>query len=890
MNHEISPKISPKNIWHVITSDQAIQETNSNTQSGLTENEVVLRQQKFGLNVLEETKKRSPMHMILDQFKDFMILVLMGSAVISGFLGEAEDTIAILAIVILNAILGFIQEFRAERAMAALKALTLTKAKVLRSGSNHIVNADQLVQGDIVFLEAGDLVPADIRLIDVKQIRSDESPLTGESLPVEKIPDPIDGEDLGVGDRRNVLHKGTLITYGRGSGVVVATGMQTEIGKIAGLLHSAGDSQTPLQQRLSLFGKRIAFFVIGLCVLIFFIGLLRGEDPALMFMTALSLAVAAIPEALPAVVTVSLALGARRMVKKNSLIRRLPAVETLGSVTYICSDKTGTLTQNRMQVKDHNYGDKNPQDGLLKELFFRAVALNNDAYRDKKGELIGDPTEKALFELAEQNQFSKTEVEREWPRIKEIPFSSERGLMTTLHKDKTNTIYSFTKGAPERVLALCQNQLTENGNKAIDSQKLTAIAESMAFKGLRVLALAYKTLDSHQNLENVDENNLIFLGFAGLIDPPREEAKQAIAECQQASIKVVMITGDHPVTASAIAQQLGIISTIPQSGSGNTQHPLVVTGRELAQWTTEEFKSKVESVRVYARVSPEQKINIVQALQENGEFVSMTGDGVNDAPALKKADIGVAMGKMGTDVAREAASMVLLDDNFATIVHAVREGRRIFDNIRKFIKYALATNAGEVWTLFLAPFVGLPVPFLPIHILWINLVTDGLPGLALAMEKEEIGIMKRPPRPPKESIFAHGLWQHVLWVGLMMAFVNLSVVAWYYHNSNGHWQTMVFTIMTFTQMGHIMAIRSEKHSLFTQGLFSNIYLLGTVVFTIILQLATIYVPFLNSIFKTKPRSLVELLVCFLVGPILFLLVEIEKYLVRKEIIYKKSSH
>ncbi len=873
----------PQKVWHALTSDEALLETKANYQSGLTDKEVIERQTKFGFNVLKETKRRSPLHMILDQFKDFMVLVLIGSAVISGFLGEAEDTIAILLIVTMNAILGFIQEFRAERAMEALRAMTLTKAKVLRSGTNKVINAQQLVPGDIVLLDAGDLVPADIRLVEAQQIKSDESPLTGESLPVEKITDPLIGDDLGLGDRRNVLHKGTLITYGRGAGVVVATGMHTEIGKIADLLHSAGDVQTPLQKRLSLFGRKIALFVLGLCFFIFIVGVLRGENLVLMFMTALSLAVAAIPEALPAVITVLLALGARRMINKNALIRRLPAVETLGSVTYICSDKTGTLTQNRMQVKEFYCDGQGQPQGPLKDFFFKSSALNNDAYRDHKGELIGDPTEKALYEFAEQNGFTKTDLETEWPRVSEIPFSSERSMMTTIHENTAKNIYAFTKGAPERVLTLCHKHLTSKGEQPIDKNLLTNIADTMARNGLRVLALAYKTLEPQTDPQSANENDLTFLGFAGLMDPPRDEVKQAIADCQLASIKVVMITGDHPVTATAIGQHLGIIKAAPSDT--NDQHPLVVTGRQLAQWSTEEFKSKVETIRVYARVSPEQKINIVRALQENGEFVSMTGDGVNDAPALKKADIGVAMGKIGTDVAREAASMVLLDDNFATIVHAVREGRRIFDNIRKFIKYALATNAGEIWTLFLAPFVGLPVPFLPIHILWINLVTDGLPGLALATEKEELGIMKRPPRGTQESIFSRGLWQHVLWVGLLMALVNLSVVALYLHRGNAHWQTMVFTIMTFTQMGHILAIRSERDSLFTQGLFSNVYLLSAVTITVLLQLSTIYVPYFNEIFKTHPLSLQELLICFLVAPILFMAVEFEKFLVRRGVLY-----
>jgi Ca2+-transporting ATPase len=879
-----------KIVWHNFSIQEAIQATNGNLKLGLTDAEVRSRQQEFGLNTLKESKRRTPLKMVFDQFKDFMVLVLVGSALISGFLGEAEDTVAIVFIVMMNAVLGFMQEYRSEKAMEALKALTLTKAKVLRSGAVKVINADQLVPGDQVFLEAGDLIPADLRITESQQLRVDEARLTGESLPVEKCSLTLSGDNLSLGDRHNMLHKGTLITYGRGTGLVVATGMQTEIGKIASILHSAGDTQTPLQKRLSRFGKRISIFIIGLCFLIFIFGIFRGEKPVLMFLTALSLAVAAIPEALPAVVTVLLALGARRMISKNALIKRLPAVETLGSVTFICSDKTGTLTQNRMQVSESYCGPSLHLQDSHAELFFRAIALNNDAYRNEQGEVIGDPTEKALLEFAEGNSFIKALEERHWPRIAEIPFSSERSMMSTLHRNPKNSIYIFIKGAPEQVLAQCCTQFDSNDKLvSIETKALTEKAETMAKDGLRVLAVACKSLallPAPTELKaQIIEKELTFLGFVGLIDPPREEAKQAIQDCQNASIKVVMITGDHPVTATAIAKKLGIIHNDELQES---PAPTVITGRELSQLSAEELKSKVAVLRVYARVSPEQKINIVRALQDNSEFVAMTGDGVNDAPALKQADIGVAMGKIGTDVAREASSMVLLDDNFATIVQAVREGRHIFDNIRKFIKYALATNSGEIWTLFLAPFVGLPVPFLPIHILWINLVTDGLPGLALATEPEDIGIMKRPPRPTQESIFAHGLWQHIIWVGCLMAIVNLAAVAWYSNYSQVHWQTMVFTIMTFMQMGHVLAIRSERESLFKIGLFSNLYLFGAVTITVILQLAVIYLPSLNKIFKTQPLAVSELLICFLLGATLFVAVEFEKFLSRRGFLYSSK--
>jgi len=621
--------------------------------------------------------------------------------------------------------------------------------------------------------------------------------------------------------------------------------------------------------------------VLAICAIIFVAGWLRGEPPLVMLLTAVSLAVAAIPEALPAVVTISLALGAARMVRQNALIRRLPAVETLGSVTYICSDKTGTLTQNRMQVDcvvaagETRPGMRGGEPAPWHELGL-AMTLCNDAVAGADGKLTGDPTETALLEAARAAGFRKHEWKAALPRLAEIPFDSERARMSTLHREG-EAVLLLAKGAPERVLALCIDQLGSDGTMAIDQVALHDEAERLAAQGLRVLAFAQKRLPHVPAALDAAalESGLTFIGLAGLIDPPRPEAAESVAACKAAGIIPVMITGDHPATARAIAHRLGIID---DGGK-------VLTGGKLARLSLAEFEREVESVRVYARINPEQKIKIVQALQDKGEFVAMTGDGVNDAPALKRADIGVAMGRGGTDVAREAAHMTLLDDNFATIVHAVGEGRRIFDNIRKFVKYTMTSNSGEIWTIFLAPFLGLPIPLLPIHILWINLVTDGLPGLALASERAERNVMQRPPRPPTESIFAHGMWQHILWVGLLMGGVSLLTQAWAIQVGSAHWQSMVFTVLTLSQLGHVLAVRSERESLFTQGVLSNAPLAGALLLTFILQMAVLYVPWLNPIFRTAPLSAGELAACLALSSVVFVAVEIEKILVRRGWLY-----
>jgi Ca2+-transporting ATPase len=871
-------------VWHTLSAAEATARLAVDPECGLPSAEAARRAATYGPNEIPESQRRGVWRMLLEQFTDFMILVLIAAAIISGLIGDPEDTLAIVVIVLLNGLVGFIQEYRAERAVAALKLLAAASATVRRDG--HVVDAPaaQLVPGDLVQLGAGNVVPADLRLLDAVQLKVNESALTGESVPVEKRTAPLQDPDSAVGDRRNMAYKGTVVTYGRAHGVVVAIGTHTELGKIAALLQAEEGQKTPLQKRLAHFGQRLAVAALAICALVFLIGVLRGEGVGLMFLTAISLAVAAIPEALPAVVTVALALGARAMVQRQALIRRLPAVETLGSVTFICSDKTGTLTENRMRVEAIDADGRVEHapfrcGGPPQSLLFRALALSNDAAAADDGSARGDPTEVALYLAAAQAGFDKAALEAGARRLAELPFDSERKCMTTFHRAPEG-IVAFTKGAPEAVIEQCERALTGHGVVTIERQDVLQQADRMAADGLRVLAVAYRTwpdLPVALTPEGT-ERGLTFLGLVGLIDPPRQEAAEAVGLCRSAGITPVMITGDHPATARCIAVRLGIV----------TRDAAVLTGQELARLTVDEFGRSVEDVRVYARVAPEQKIKIVKALQDKGEFVAMTGDGVNDAPALRRADIGVAMGLAGTDVAREAAHMILMDDNFATIVAAVREGRRIFDNIRKFVKYSVTCNSAEIWTLFLAPFLGLPIPLLPIHILWINLVTDGLPGLALAVEPEERGIMQRPPRPPQESFFAHGMWQHMIWVGLLMAGTALLTQAWAYHTGSAHWQTMVFTVLALSQLGHVLAIRSEKESLFRQGLWSNRALFWTVLGTTILQLTTVYVESLNPVFKTEPLSGWELAFSLLASAVVFVAVEIEKWMVRHGWLYQTA--
>ncbi len=850
---------------HHLLSISETQTLLKTSNEGLHQSVAEERLKEYGKNELIEKRRKSIWLIFFNQFKDVMIIVLLIAAVIAFVIGDLKDTIVILAIVILNAVIGFSQEYRAEKAIAALKRMASLKATVRRGKIIMQLPASELVPGDVIILEAGMLVPADIRLTEVHSLKIEEASLTGESNAVEKNVEDIFAENSPLGDRFNMAYKTTIVTYGRGEGIVVATGMNTEIGRIAQLLQEE-ESQTPLQKRLADFGKKLTVFIIFICAVLFALGMWRGEEVGKMLLTAIAVGVAAIPSSLPAVITIALALGAKRMVRKNALIRKLPAVETLGSVTYICSDKTGTITQNKMTVSEIWVSPKAEtiNEFTTEQVLLLAMELNHDVVLDENNHLKGDPTEIALVDYTRKNKNYDPLWLTTFKRTSELPFDSDRKRMTTIYPVNGHWLM-VCKGAVESILSICNT-----GNTA----EISSASEHFAQNGQRVLAFAVKfvaVLPERISVETI-EKDFQFSGLASMIDPPRPEAIQAIADCHTAGITPVMITGDHPLTAKAIAAATGIF---------RFHTDRIITGTELANFSDEEFEQEIEKIKVYARVSPEQKLNIVKALQHKNHFVAMTGDGVNDAPALRRANIGIAMGITGTDVSKEAAHMILLDDNFATIIRSVREGRRIYDNIRKFIKYAVTCNSGEVWTIFLAPLAGLPIPLLPIHILWINLVTDGLPGLALAAEPAEANILKRPPRKTNESIFAGGIGRHILWVGLLMAVVCVATQWYAIQMGNTKWQTMVFTILSFSQMAHVMAIRSDWQSIFKQGIFGNKQLAAAVLSTFVLQLAGIYTPFLQDVFSTQALSMNELLICIGLSSIVFWAVEIEKWFKRR---------
>ncbi|MGB1250243.1 MAG: cation-translocating P-type ATPase [Candidatus Promineifilaceae bacterium] len=917
--------------WHLLESERVLKDLDVRPKQGLSSAEVEQRRAKYGPNEIQEGESRSKLSILTDQFRDVMVLILVAAAVVSfviAFLeghGDYLDGIVILAIVIINAALGYVQENRAEQAMAALKELASPNTKVRRDGKTREVPAKELVPGDIVLLDAGDAISADARIIESMNLRVQEASLTGESEPVRKHTKALNSENTPLGDRKNMVYMGTAVTYGRGVVVVAETGMQTELGNIAQLIQNVENDQTPLQKRMAQLGRTLALVVLGIIGLVMVLGLLRGDDPIELFLTAVAMAVAAIPEGLPAIVTISLALGAQKMLERKALIRKLPAVETLGSVTTICSDKTGTLTQNRMTVQVLDLADEklvlegrkeggDPEFRLVEgnedlatiELLLVASALCNDAEIEADDQhpmgyrTIGDPTEAALLVAAEVYGLTKPRLTELFPRVGELPFSSDRKRMTTVHRVTEDAIAkidpqarktfskfagdygAFSKGALNHMMALSKYVWLHDHLEPMDDmwrQRIQAHHDEMASQGLRVLGVAIRVYDELPD-ESQLEQDMTFVGIIGMMDPPRPEVRDAVAETVTAGIRPVMITGDHPITAKQIAKQLNIAK------DGDR----VVTGQELELMSMEELESIVETVPVFARVAPEHKLNIVQALQNKGHVVAMTGDGVNDAPALRRSDIGVAMGITGTDVSKEASEMVILDDNFATIVAAVKEGRTIYDNVRKFLQYILTSNAGEIYVMLIGPLLGMPLPLIPLQILWINLVTDGLPGLALSVEPSEPDTMTRAPFAPDESIFSRGIGARIMWAGLLMGLVSLSVgyagfMGWIAPpegtDTTLWWRTLVFNTLTLSQMGNALAIRSNRESVFTLGFRSNMLLVYAILLTFVLQLAVIYVPFLQAIFDTTALSFGDLLLTLVLSSIVFLAIELEKLIKRQ---------
>lgn len=811
------------------------------TENGLTSEEVEKRIQEYGFNEFKEKKTKSTFQKFIEQFKDFLVIILIIAAIISGFLGEVADATIILVVVILNAFLGVVQENKAEESLKALKRMAAPLAHVLRSGVSVEIPARELVPGDIVLLEAGKYVPADLRLIEAVNLKIEESSLTGESVPVEKNDELLEGENIPIGDRKNLAFMSSMVTYGRGKGIVVATGMNTEIGKIADMISKVEDENTPLQEKLAEAGKWMGIAALAICAVMFIAGVFEGRPIFEMFMTAVSLAVAAIPEGLPAVVTIVLAVGVQKMIKRNAIIRKLPAVETLGCATVICSDKTGTLTQNKMTVKKI-YTINGFADDIVdaKKVLQIATLCNDTKIVEENGKYrtIGDPTETALVDIALQSDIDKRVLEELYKRIDEIPFDSDRKLMTTFNKLEQG-IEVNTKGAPDIMLSRCKYVYDGNIREITDKDRenIRLANEEMAADALRVLAVGFKVVDRIDR--ETAEQELVFAGLIGMIDPPREEAKEAVHLCKTAGIKPVMITGDHKATAVAIAKELGILKNNSEA----------ISGAELEAMSQEELEKRVDTYSVYARVSPEHKVRIVEAWKSRGQIVAMTGDGVNDAPALKIANIGAAMGITGTDVAKEAADMVLTDDNFATIVAAVEEGRTIFSNIKKSINYLLSCNIGEILTLFVATILGWPEPLLPIHILWVNLVTDSLPALALGMEPPEKGIMNQPPRDPDEGIFSKGFGTKLILQGILIGVITLSAYLYGIKFSEETGRSMAFFTLSLSQLVHAYNMRYEKKSVVFNNMFQNRYLNWATLCSILIQFVVLFTPFTRSIFK-----------------------------------------
>ena len=888
------------NTWYNKSIEETEKEFGSNIKNGLSTSQVKEKQEQFGFNELTAKKKKSLIVKFLEQFKDFMIIVLIIAAIVSGVIGIAQgegitDTIIILIVVIVNAIIGVAQENKAEKSLEALQKLSSHASKVIRDGKLIVIPSRELVPGDVVVLDTGDYVPADLRIIEAINLKSQESALTGESVPVEKMAEAISSDEVGIGDRTNMLFSSSLITYGRGKGIVVETGMNTEVGKIAQIINSTEEGTTPLQEKLNKLGKTLGIVALAICVVIFAVGMLYGKEPVHMFMTAVSLAVAAIPEGLAAVSTIVLAIGVQRMVKKNAIVKKLPAVETLGSASVICSDKTGTLTQNKMTVEKIFYNnylismrDNIAIDSELEKLIYISM-LCNDTKVGPDNELTGDPTETALIDMGMKLNIDVHKI-FDIDRLAELPFDSERKLMSTVHKVNDKYIV-YTKGAIDELLKRCDNYII-NGKIEEDLEnyksQIGKTNEELAKNALRVLGFAYKELDKLPTNEEMQtiENHLTFVGMVGMIDPPREEAKQAVEKCKSAGIKTVMITGDHKITATAIAKQLGILEDESEA----------ITGAELEKMSDEELIKNVRHYSVYARVAPEHKVRIVRAWQANGEIVAMTGDGVNDAPALKNADIGCAMGIVGTDVAKEAADVILTDDNFATVVSAVEEGRRIYGNILKAIQFLLSSNVGEIIVLFtaimitplLAKWFGITdisalEPLLPIQILWINLVTDSLPALALAVDPAEKDIMNKKPKKEK-GIFTKGMSLRVVYQGIMIGLITLAAFIIGLATPSATTdsekiqigQTMAFCVLALSELVHVFNVRDNKKSIFKGGLFNNSKLIWATIASASLMFVILFIPALRDIFSIAmlPKENILETILLVFSPIL--IVEIFK--------------
>lgn len=868
-------------MWFNKSSEEIIKELSSNVINGLSSADAKLILEKNGPNKLQGKKKKSTFQLFLSQINDAMIYILLVAAVISAIVGEISDAIIILIVIFVNAIIGVIQESKAEKALEALKSMSTPKALVKRDGSIIEIPSEEVVVGDIVIIDAGRYIPADLRLIESANLKIEESAFTGESVPAEKNSDIINEEnDVPIGDQHNMAFMSTLATYGRGTGIVIATGMDTQIGKIAKMLDAEDENTTPLQKKLAQLGKTLGFAAVGISIVMFIVSMFQGRDFLEMFMTSISLAVAAIPEGLPAIVAIVLALGVQRMIKENAIIRKLPSVETLGSVNIICSDKTGTLTINKMTVKKFyiNGETKNLEEIDIKndesKLLVDGMILCNDA-TSKDGVQTGDPTEVALIDVGNKINIFKEDLNKAHKRVNEIPFDSDRKLMTTVNTyDKGFNV--FTKGAIDSILKI-SNKILINGEikdfTKEEKEKVLMASNLMSDDALRVLALGYKVIDTEHVAIDDLEKDLIFVGLMGMIDPPREEVKGSIQVSKNAGIRTIMITGDHKNTAVAIAKELGIANDISEAMSGS----------EIDTYSDEELTKIVNNYRVFARVSPEHKVKIVKAFKAHGNIVSMTGDGVNDAPSLKAADIGVAMGITGTDVAKGAADMVLTDDNFTTIVSAVEEGRNIFNNIKKSILFLLSCNLGEVVALFVAILLNWAAPLLPIHILWVNLITDSFPALSLGVDPGDKGVMELPPRNPKESLFAGRMGKLLILNGILIGANTLFAFVlgeYLYSDSLRHAQTMAFVVLSVSQLFYSLAMRNETKSLFQVGVFKNKWLIGSVLLGILLQLAIITIPFTASVFKVYPLTLTDWGIVILISLIPFVINEIIKIFFR----------